>query len=130
MYIQLLRWMLVIVWMVLIFIGSSIPAQDFPDAPKQISIVVHFIEFFVLAILLQYALNRGFRTKVKLVSVATAFLVTVFYGFTDEFHQMFVPGRVPDPMDLTINTVGALAACIVFAIVSSRISIKSGEAKV
>ena len=31
----------------------------------------------------------------------------VFYGMTDEFHQMFVPGRTSSIDDLFADTIGA-----------------------
>ena len=35
-------------------------------------------------------------------------LAGALYGVTDEFHQMFVPGRSPDPADLAADLVGVL----------------------
>ena len=29
------------------------------------------------------------------------------YGVSDEFHQLFVPGRMCDPMDWLVDTAGA-----------------------
>ena len=39
-----------------------------------------------------------------------AFLLTMLYAFSDEFHQTFVPGRYADPWDLFFDALGALLA--------------------
>jgi len=35
-------------------------------------------------------------------------LASILYGATDEFHQVFVPGRTPEIYDLVADGVGAL----------------------
>ena len=35
-------------------------------------------------------------------------VVTVVYGFSDEFHQLYVPGRSADMYDLAADAAGAL----------------------
>ena len=36
-----------------------------------------------------------------------AIVVASAYGVTDEFHQLFVPGRACDPVDWMVDTAGA-----------------------
>lgn len=44
----------------------------------------------------------------------TAFFLSSFYGFTDELHQYFVPGRFADPMDWLVDSLAALVVITVF----------------
>ncbi|HEX7004215.1 MAG TPA: VanZ family protein [Trueperaceae bacterium] len=89
-------------WMALVFILSNQPdiAEPFeiPDwlpADK----LVHAGLYAVLAALLYLA---------GLGPVASV-VVTALYGVTDEIHQMFVPGRNPELLDLLADLVGAVA---------------------
>lgn len=47
-----------------------------------------------------------------------AFLLTVFYACTDEFHQLFVPGRAGRITDVLIDSAGA--AVITLVLIRSR----------
>ena len=44
----------------------------------------------------------------------TAFLATSLYAASDEFHQLFVPGRAGLVSDALIDSLGALLGVIVF----------------
>ena len=42
-----------------------------------------------------------------------AWLLAILYAASDEFHQSFVPGRHPDPMDVLIfDNLGAIFAML------------------
>jgi VanZ family protein len=46
--------------------------------------------------------------------------VCSLYGISDEFHQSFVPGRTPDPVDWATDTAGAGVALAGILIVRKR----------
>lgn len=69
--------------------------------------VKHFAAYAVLGALVWRALSRH-RPRWWQVLVTTAYAVV--YGLTDEYHQVFVPGRSFDLLDLSADTLGALAA--------------------
>jgi hypothetical protein len=106
-------------WALLIFALSSIPGAAFP-ASKLFSYdkLLHAGVYAVLGAFTFMALPRrwGMRTSV-LVLVAGA--ITTLYGFSDEFHQMFVPGRSADLRDVLADCVGGLvgagAASVLFS---------------
>ena len=102
-------WLPVIIYAVAIYIVSSIPeplegVPLFPHADK----VLHFIEYAILAFLVIKALcSLESDKKVIFLRIATVAIV-VFYGFTDELHQYFVPQRDMSIFDLLTDGLGAL----------------------
>jgi VanZ family protein len=118
------RWGAVALWMVLIFLGSSIPLKAIPSGPEIAPFIVHFIEYFVLAGLLIFAITEGFAKKPHPFVLFTAFTVSLFYGISDELHQLYVPGRVTDMLDLGVDAAGALFACFVLPFIMIMLSRK------
>ena len=87
-----------LLFMILLFILSSISRLPLPQVYRFQDLLFHAVAYGIL-----YALVRkGFPRYPDLLILA----VVVFYGFTDEFHQWFVPGRVFDIRDLAANTAG------------------------
>ena len=104
-----------ILWALIIFTGSSIPAEDFPD----LSIftydkMFHFVLFGFLCYFLFRALRYQTRfPKLALHALWVAFFMTVLYGVFDELHQALVPGRSPEALDFLADSVGALTATMI-----------------
>ena len=101
------RWVGVLAWMGLIFFLSAQPDLPHPSLgwlDLVISCGAHAFLYAVLALLLGWALALGRRP------LPLALVLAVLYGFSDEFHQAFVPGRHPDPLDIVCNTAGAATA--------------------
>jgi VanZ family protein len=101
-------WLLPLIWMGVIFFLSAQPDFDFaPDlwTTDPFSLAAHFLEYGVLAALFWLAAHRteGLGRRATWI----AFGLAVAYALTDEFHQSFVPGRVPDVRDLLADAVGA-----------------------
>lgn len=99
------RWVPSAAWMTVIFWLSSRPGSDVPGG---IAPYAHFVAYAVLGALLLYGLSRPRRW-------VPATILASLYGVTDEFHQAFVPGRTPDPMDWAIDTLGALVGAALLA---------------
>jgi len=106
---------LAVAWMGLIFGLSSVHGSD---VPGDFSTLAHFGVYAVLGGLYLYALPRGIRPW---HAAALAVLLASLYGITDEFHQSFVPGRVPDVADWLVDTAGALVAVMAAEAVRRRI---------
>ena len=66
--------------------------------------IIHFAQYALLAYLWWRPLSR--HTSARRAALA-AFLVTVLYAATDEYHQSFVEGRHGSPLDVAIDTAGA-----------------------
>jgi len=108
---QPIAWGLVVLWAAFIFFMSAHAAGDLPRYPERMSYLAHFMEYFVLAILLVGALDVPWR-KSWIVAVA-AMVIASLYGITDEFHQLFVAGRVCDALDWLVDTGGGTLGSLV-----------------
>ena len=73
----------------------------------------HLTEYAIFALMLYsfpHEEPRGFwqpRRAVICIAIAAA------YSLTDEFHQMFVPGRHASLLDCELDTIGAMLAMLV-----------------
>ena len=109
---KLLNWLPSFLWMSFIFYLS---AQSGLPGPAWISITGHIVEYGVLAALLYFALSRT-TTLGHQKTVILAVILATLYGVTDEWHQSFVPGRVPDPMDLLTDFLAATVVATMTAV--------------
>lgn len=69
----------------------------------------HFAEYFIFALLLMNALL--FRTNWK-VSVKWTLLIGIMYAIFDEVHQLFIPDRKGNILDMMIDTSGVVMGLI------------------
>ena len=109
---QLLLWLPVVAWMATIFFLSAQPDLPHPSAgslDRLISTAAHVFMFALLALLTARALSPGRRSG--LIALA----LTLLYALSDEFHQLFVPGRHADPWDLAADALGALLGVAAWA---------------
>mgnify|MGYP001617687795 FL=1 len=87
-----------------IFYLSSLGESDIPTLPENFDKIIHIFLYLILAFLLSLSLNKsGIKRYVFLL----AFLISVFYGASDEFHQSFVPDRDVSLYDLLADAFGA-----------------------
>lgn len=100
-------------WAGLIFFLSAQPQSTFPKLPLEelLSVGAHFSVYAVLMALLVRALRwqGGPAARAWLV----AFVLAALYGLSDEYHQSFVPGRTPDPIDWLTDLAGALTVWVI-----------------
>lgn len=60
------------------------------------------------------------RQQQKVPATPLAIVLGAVYAATDEFHQSFVPGRVPAVHDVLLDTCGAAAGCILMMLIFRR----------
>ncbi|NOH16250.1 VanZ family protein [Clostridium cochlearium] len=130
---KILKYILVLVWMIIIFKFSSDPAEISDgksgfiiEAINSLGINIsstlgeftnftirkigHVGEYFILTILLISALKEDFKIeKVYIISI----LVTFLYACSDEIHQIFVPGRAGRFSDVLIDLFGGILAVFI-----------------
>jgi VanZ family protein len=102
-------WIPAILYMAFLFYLSSRPA---PEELKWIPTIaelklVHIIEYGILYFLVWYAVIKTTSYN-KLEAFTLALMVTILYGLTDEFHQIFVVGRTARLEDVAADVVGCI----------------------
>jgi VanZ family protein len=95
-----MHWFPVVLWAGVIFALSSIPSLGTGLGTWDVILRkgAHVTEYAVLALLLVRALEH----KVPALALG------VVYAASDEFHQGFVRGRHPSPVDVAIDALGLL----------------------
>jgi VanZ family protein len=68
----------------------------------------HITEYGILAFLIWRALAKGDSPS----PLVKAFLLSLLYAASDEYHQSFVPGRDGNLFDVCVDAIGALMALI------------------
>jgi VanZ family protein len=99
-----------LLWIFAIFVLSSIPRLPMLlGVPEGADKIAHAIMFFVLCWLSWRAFfYQSYMPLLSRYALLGAFIFTVIYGFLDEFHQRFVPGRTSDIYDVMADAGGAL----------------------
>jgi VanZ family protein len=105
--------------MALIFWSSAQTGDS--DIPEWGHIVTHFAEYAVLAALWIWALRPLIGDRAWPVAAGIA----LAYAISDEIHQSFVPGRVSDPLDVVVDSLGIWAALLAAAYARGRASTRS-----
>ncbi len=98
-----------LLWMILIFVSSSIPGSDFPSVNwVGWAKIVHLIFYSTLCFLTWRAMHhQTWLDWLSRHSAAAGFIVAIVYGSLDEIHQFFTLGRHPSVIDVLIDGVGA-----------------------
>ena len=103
-----LAWTLTAAWACLIFVLSSIPGRNLPRIELMThDKLLHATVYSVLGGLCFLALRATVPIGTGRL-IALAVLLAALYGLSDEFHQLFVPGRSADLRDAAADTAGAL----------------------
>ena len=113
---------LVVIWMILIFIMSSFNSTESSNQSGFIvdiianifninnlnilSLIIrklaHFTEYFILGLLVYNMIyNHNKKTYI-------AIIICILYATSDELHQILVPGRSCQLLDITIDSIGSL----------------------
>ena len=128
-----LAWTLLILWMLFIFIMSSFNGVMSSNQSGSIATVIynifnisntakvsfiirkcaHVSEFFILGILV---INLISKYNVK-YSYLISFIVCVLYASSDEFHQLFVPGRSGQVTDIFIDMIGVVLGLSIYCLI-------------
>jgi VanZ family protein len=108
-------WIPATAWALLIFVLSSIPGAAFPPS-KLLSYdkLVHAAVYAVLGAFCYLAASRKWPRKASVLVLISGAMATA-YGFTDEFHQLFVPGRAADLRDVLADSIGGFVGAMVAA---------------
>lgn len=139
----ILAWFIVVLWMGIIFVFSAQPATKSNHLSKKVTQVIietvgkvlplevdkgatdliselnrtirkfaHGLSYFILGILVMHASMISFSKKG--VAVFFTLIFCPLYAISDEWHQMFVPGRSAQVQDVIIDTIGAVTGIIIY----------------
>ncbi|MDP2860933.1 MAG: VanZ family protein [bacterium] len=105
----LFYWLPTILWMVIIFQGSAATPTHVPGG-KSIDFLSHKIAHFIEYLVLYFLWLRSLRSveRVKSLAPVLALFLSVFYAFSDEFHQLFVSGREGKLLDTAVDIFAVL----------------------
>jgi VanZ family protein len=100
-------WLPSLGWALVIFCLSSRPFGNFALPFTHFDKLVHMGEYGILCLLLYRALIHTSESWWKKRAVMFSILLCILYGISDEIHQMFVPMRKLDALDLLADGLGA-----------------------
>ncbi|MFC1646422.1 VanZ family protein [Candidatus Omnitrophota bacterium] len=101
-------WLPVILYAGIIFCISSIPGPRLAKKLLLPDYFLHILEYLLFGFLLCRAIKVtkvNFSLRKVLIS---SLLLAILYAVSDEFHQMFVPGRFASLSDLLCDGIGAI----------------------
>ena len=101
-------------WVVLIFVGSSIPRLSGDDfgMPPYADKAAHFLEYLILAFLFY----RGVRGDGRRMGLHALFIVLgtgLVIASIDEYHQSFIPGRDSNVGDWIADMAGIATGALI-----------------
>jgi VanZ family protein len=115
-------WVPVALYMALIFGLSS--TADLPQPPGVLSLVpdkgLHVLLYGGLSALIVRALAGGWLRPIRRRAAALAVILSTIYGVSDEVHQLFVPPRQMEALDLAADFAGAAIAAVGLYLVSRQ----------
>lgn len=93
-----------VLWMVVIFVLSSIPGKQLPEMPfPGFDKIAHIGIYAILGFFLAGAFNG---------KILVIFIIGVVYGLFDEVHQILVPFREFSLLDLLSDAIGVVIGII------------------
>lgn len=101
------QWLPFFAWVILIFVGSSIPrlpASPF-GMPRGSDKIAHFLEYLILAFLF-YRGIRGERWRGGIPAWLIVLVTGLAIASIDEYHQTYIPGRDANLLDWTADMTG------------------------
>ena len=128
---KLKAWTPVLLWAAIIFYFSSnpnpyhylpaswrsavpLPTISTSSAAELLGQLMHFVEYTILAFLVYRALHHTLPASQKINLLTIIF--TLVFALSDEIHQLYVPGRAFQIIDLIIDFLGILFGVIIYEI--------------
>jgi len=111
-------WLPALLYMALIWWLSSMPITlPLPSIPWRDK-GAHLLEYGLLSLLNARAVRRTWPALVEWQALLAAAVLTASWGYLDEVHQAFVPGRNATAYDLLADAVGAALGVVAYGVVT------------
>ena len=98
-----------ILWMIFIFIMSQTNGNDSSNQSNFFVEIIrktaHMSEYALLLFFIYYGFKKTITHQYTLL---LSLLITFLYACSDEFHQLFIPGRSGQFVDVLIDTAGGV----------------------
>lgn len=139
---KFLKWLLLLIWMIIIFIFSNQPhsgeatrsiiEQIIPTIKTNALINIinfiirksaHITEYLILT-LLTISLLKEYTQNERII-IISSIIFCFLYASTDEFHQSLVPGRTSTFKDVLIDTSGGLIALFAYILYKIKFQTKN-----
>lgn len=107
----IIRWFVVVLWMSVIFMLSSIPSLHVPFAHSYdflLRKLAHIGEYAILTIAFSWAFEMYTSSRRRAWLLAA--LAATLYAISDEWHQTWIFGRLGSFKDVGIDTIGIAAS--------------------
>jgi VanZ family protein len=99
---------------IIIFYASTITGTGLESPKFNLSVIYHFGIFFMFTFFLTLLLKDKRLNKKKILIIL---LISLVYALSDEFHQLFVPGRFASIADALIDLGGSICSIILIRLV-------------
>jgi VanZ family protein len=117
---QLWAWSPVVLYAFFIFVLSAQPDKYMPELFFGSDKLAHLLEYFPFGYLVLRAFVKGSNMAFGREALLMSIFVIMLYSLSDETHQLFVPGRQFDLMDMFFDTVGGLMGSFFSAYAENR----------
>ena len=131
---KILNFLLVVIWMTLIFIMSSFNSTESSNQSNFIINIItnlfninnlelltlitrktaHFTEYLILGMLVSNMIY--YYDKKAYIDI----IICIIYAISDEIHQLFVPGRSYQTLDIIIDSIGSLVGIYLLILIKKR----------
>lgn len=99
-------------WFVL-FLATTIPSKSLPGTMTSDK-TNHYAAYFILTILSYNFFIVQNKIKIaKKFPLLNAAIFGLIYGILDELHQIPIPGRFYEPLDILANSLGVTTAILI-----------------
>ncbi|MDE2643449.1 MAG: VanZ family protein [Verrucomicrobiota bacterium] len=101
--------------------APDISAESIATVQLAFRKIAHLVEYAILSILSCRALAKQDKLRVlQLAALGQAVLIAVLYAAFDEWHQSWTDERFGSPLDVAIDSVGAIVGAVLFSWLSRR----------
>ncbi len=103
------------------WLAPDISAESIATVQLAFRKIAHLVEYAILSILSCRALAKQDKLRVlQLAALGQAVLIAVAYAAFDEWHQSWTDERFGSPLDVAIDSVGAIVGAVLFSWLSRR----------
>jgi VanZ family protein len=113
-------WLPWYLYLAAIFVSSSLPRPERFWGLEIKDYWLHSAEYFVAALLTFRAFAHSRASWLSAKFFPSGICFSLFYAMTDEFHQLFVPGRSGTLMDVLFDAAGITLAAAVYRLARMR----------